>query len=99
MRQAFRSAPPAAMFRAKMSRNNPQGAAARKPVAPSTVGRGRAVVRKEAPAAAVYADRAVSLSHADSLACYAAWPTPTAIVSDGAYGVLGFEGDTSDHLD
>jgi site-specific DNA-methyltransferase (adenine-specific) len=27
------------------------------------------------------------------------WPAPTVIVSDGAYGVLGFEGDTSDHLD
>jgi hypothetical protein len=82
-----------------MSRNNQLDGPARRPAAPSTVGRGRAVVRQSAPAAAVYADHSVSLRHADSLSCYAAWPTPTAIVSDGAYGVLGFEGDTSDHLD
>ena len=95
----FRRARPDAIFQAKMSRNTPLAGPARKPVAPSTVGRGRAVVRQSAPAQAVYADHAVSLRHADSLSCYAAWPTPTAIVSDGAYGVLGFEGDTSDHLD
>jgi site-specific DNA-methyltransferase (adenine-specific) len=29
---------------------------------------------------------------------YQSWPSPTAIVSDGGYGVLGFDGDTSDHL-
>ncbi|HVY45613.1 MAG TPA: hypothetical protein VHB21_07020 [Minicystis sp.] len=29
----------------------------------------------------------------DALAQYAAWPTPTVIVSDGAYGVAGFPGD------
>jgi len=82
-----------------MSRNNQLGGPARKPAAPSTVGRGRAVARQSAPASAAYADDFVSLHHADSLSCYAAWPTPTAIVSDGAYGVLGFEGDTSDHLE
>ena len=27
------------------------------------------------------------------------WPSPTIIVSDGGYGVLGFEGDTADHFD
>lgn len=79
-------------------KNRPEGPAPKR-VAPSTVGRGRAVVRKDLPTAALYADHAVSLSHADALSCYAAWPTPTAIVSDGAYGVLGFDGDTSDHLD
>jgi site-specific DNA-methyltransferase (adenine-specific) len=41
----------------------------------------------------------VSLHLGDSLAFYGAWPAPTCIVSDGAYGILGFEGDTSDHLD
>lgn len=35
----------------------------------------------------------------DSLRYYGEWPSPTVIVSDGGYGVLGFEGDTSDHLD
>ncbi|HEY3254026.1 MAG TPA: DNA methyltransferase [Polyangiaceae bacterium] len=87
------------MFQAKMSPKNQLGGPARKPVAPSTVGRGRAVARQAAPATALYADHSVSLRHADALACYPAWPTPMAIVSDGAYGVLGFEGDTSDHLD
>lgn len=30
---------------------------------------------------------------ADALDCYASWPSPTVIVSDGAYGVAGFPGD------
>ena len=51
------------------------------------------------PGSPLYVDEFVSLHHGDSLGCYARWPAPTAIVSDGAYGVLGFEGDTSDHLD
>ena len=67
--------------------------------ATSSVGRGRAVVRTTVPASPLYTDELVALHHADSLACYAAWPAPATIVSDGAYGVLGFEGDTSDHLD
>jgi site-specific DNA-methyltransferase (adenine-specific) len=33
------------------------------------------------------------LVHGDALAHYACWPTPTVIVSDGAYGVGGFSGD------
>jgi hypothetical protein len=41
----------------------------------------------------------VSLHYGDSLSLYSQWPSPTCIVSDGAYGVLGFEGDTFDHLD
>jgi site-specific DNA-methyltransferase (adenine-specific) len=41
----------------------------------------------------------VSVSLGDSLDLYSTWETPTTIVSDGAYGVLGFEGDTSDHID
>jgi len=57
------------------------------------------VVRESEPASALYVDDWVSLQHADSRSCYAAWPAPTTIVSDGAYGVLGFEGDTSDHLE
>lgn len=27
---------------------------------------------------------------------YASWPTPDTIISDGAYGVRGFHGDTTD---
>lgn len=36
-----------------------------------------------------------TLERGDSLVCYEGWPAPTVIVSDGAYGVLGFEGDTA----
>ena len=34
------------------------------------------------------------LHRGDALDAYRSWPTPTAIVSDGAYGVRGFHGDT-----
>jgi len=33
----------------------------------------------------------------DALEHYATWPTPTVIVSDGAYGVAGFPGDPPTH--
>lgn len=69
------------------------------PIPTSSVGRGKAVVRESPPLSPLFEDSRVSLRHADALDCYAGWPTPTVIVSDGAYGVLGFEGDTSDHLD
>lgn len=72
---------------------------ARKASATSTVGRGRAVAQKGAPPSALYADDYVSLHHGDALDHYPDWPAPVTIVSDGAYGVLGFEGDTSDHLE
>jgi site-specific DNA-methyltransferase (adenine-specific) len=67
--------------------------------ATSTVGRGKAVVLARGPRAARYARHGVSLHHGDALALYASWPAPSCIVSDGAYGVLGFDGDTSDHLE
>ncbi len=35
----------------------------------------------------------VHLVHGDSLSHYATWPSPTLIVSDGAYGIGGFIGD------
>jgi site-specific DNA-methyltransferase (adenine-specific) len=38
-----------------------------------------------------------SLVLGDALDCYASWPTPTVIVSDGAYGVAGFPGDPPTH--
>ena len=34
------------------------------------------------------------LHRGDALDAYAGWPAPTAIISDGAYGVRGFHGDT-----
>ena len=64
----------------------------------TTVGRGRAVTLSVAPESPVWRDEWTTLLHADALDCYAGWPSPVAIVSDGGYGVLGFEGDTSDHL-
>ncbi len=64
----------------------------------STVGRRKAVVLQTLPTANNWSDALVSLSHGDSLNAYEAWPKPDCIVSDGAYGILGFEGDTTDHL-
>ena len=64
----------------------------------STVGRGKAVVLDTVPSSDEYGDDLVSLRFGDSLDLCGNWPSPTCIVSDGAYGVLGFEGDTADHL-
>jgi hypothetical protein len=66
--------------------------------ATSTVGRGKSVVLAAAPRVLEYSDELVTLQFGDAIDWYDRWPTPTAIISDGAYGVLGFEGDTSDHL-
>lgn len=72
----------------------------RKHTPTSTVGRGRAV--KQIAAADVdvttWSDDLVRVQLGDSLVHYHQWETPTVIVSDGGYGVLGFEGDTSGHL-
>ena len=63
----------------------------------STVGRGRSVILPDAPPFDEWSDGLTHLSLGDSLDHYPCWKPPTTIVSDGAYGVLGFEGDTSDH--
>lgn len=63
----------------------------------STVGRGKAITREAAPDVNQWSDALTSVSFGDSLDFYKDWDRPTCIVSDGAYGVLGFEGDTSDH--
>jgi len=67
---------------------------------PSTVGRGKTITSskssKEIPAD--YSDSFVWLSCGDSLTKYSEWPSPTVIVSDGGYGILGFDGDTTDHM-
>ena len=65
----------------------------------STVGRGKAITREAPPEQSVWTNEAIHASWGDSLDHYAEWARPTAIISAGAYGVLGFEGDTSDHLD
>ena len=65
----------------------------------STVGRGKSVRREELPDESNWSGDGVSVYFGDSMDHYANWETPTCIVSDGGYGVLGFEGDTPDHLD
>lgn len=72
--------------------------APKRPVPTSTVGRGKTVKLEGLPKSDRYEDDSVSLFLGDSLSHYMHWATPDVIVSDGAYGVLGFEGDTSDHL-
>lgn len=64
----------------------------------STVGRRKAVTLESQPSMRHWTDGSVSLFHGNSLDFYSAWDAPTTIVSDGAYGILGFEGDTSSHL-
>ena len=73
---------------------------AKRPPPTSTVGRGRVVkpVARDSTASS-WSDELVSVQLGDSLDLYDQWEMPTVIVSDGGYGVLGFEGDTSDHLD
>ena len=51
-----------------------------------------------APENPVYTDGQITLCCGDSLAYYPEWEAPTVIISDGGYGILGFEGDTSNHL-
>ncbi len=64
----------------------------------STVGRSKVVTLKTKPEVERWTDGDVTLCFGDSLNHYANWSAPNVIVSDGAYGILGFEGDTSDHL-
>lgn len=71
---------------------------AKRSEAPSTRGRGKAVVLRSAPISSRWQANGAEIFYGDSLDHYALWPRPDVIVSDGAYGVLGFEGDTSDHL-
>ncbi|NEP62289.1 MAG: site-specific DNA-methyltransferase [Symploca sp. SIO2G7] len=67
--------------------------------AASTVGRGKSVQLEKQLTFSTWSNSSVSLSLGDSAEHYDSWASPTVIVSDGGYGILGFEGDTSDHLD
>jgi hypothetical protein len=73
--------------------------ATRKHIPISTVGRSRSIRLTGLPTKNSFRNDYVNLSLGDSLNFYNKWATPSVIVSDGGYGVLGFEGDTSDHLD
>ena len=64
----------------------------------STVGRGRAIKEDIQPESNHWCDGSIEIRLGNSLSFYEEWEPPTVIVSDGGYGVLGFEGDTSDHL-
>src|SRR5436190_9224165 len=64
----------------------------------STRGRQKAFTIVSEPGSKVFKNDFVQLHYDDSLNVYDSWPVPTVIVSDGGYGVLGFDGDTSDHL-
>lgn len=67
---------------------------------PSTVNRGRPKSLRVIPSGLdLFQNDRVTLYLGDSLDFYSKWDSPHCIISDGAYGVLGFEGDTSDHLD
>ena len=70
-----------------------------RPVAASTVGRNRKLQRDDPLLADHVSVGLAQLFSGDSLGHYSAWPAPNVIVSDGGYGILGFDGDTSDHLD
>ena len=61
-----------------------------------TVGRARSLAT-DAPDCSRFDALGVSLFCGDSLEFYSLWEAPDVIVSDGAYGILGFEGDTIDH--
>jgi site-specific DNA-methyltransferase (adenine-specific) len=65
----------------------------------STVGRSKAITLESEPLSNVWNGNGAQLHYGDTLDVYKEWPKPTVIVSDGGYGVLGFEGDTSDHLE
>lgn len=84
-----------------MSRSNSEASSTKvlKRKATSTVGRGKVVNLNTKLNFSEWSDEHVSLFLGDSLEFYKSWEQPTVIVSDGAYGVLGFEGDTSDHID
>lgn len=64
----------------------------------STVGRGKTVFLESKPSISCWSNDYASLYFGDSLDYYEEWDTPKVIISDGGYGILGFEGDTSDHL-
>ncbi|MBT6994917.1 MAG: site-specific DNA-methyltransferase [Candidatus Cloacimonetes bacterium] len=66
----------------------------------STVGRGKSFSGlNNYKNTDIWNNELVNLYEGDSLDFYKKWEKPITIISDGAYGILGFEGDTSDHFD
>jgi site-specific DNA-methyltransferase (adenine-specific) len=64
----------------------------------STVGRGKSFIIESSPEVDEWTDGLSKIQYGNSMSFYNGWESPIAIISDGAYGLLGFEGDTSDHL-
>ena len=64
---------------------------------PSTLGRGKQFSIDHHVDLNYWNDKNTYLYRGDSLDHYSEWASPTAIISDGAYGILGFNGDTPDH--
>lgn len=69
-----------------------------KKIPTSTVGRGRSKTLTPISEKTIYKTDEISAHFGDSLDFYDKWKAPNVIISDGAYGILWFEGDTSDHL-
>ena len=65
---------------------------------PSTVGRKKQLNIKIDENVTEKRKNGANLFLGNSLDFYDMWEPPTVIISDGAYGLLGFDGDTSDHL-
>lgn len=64
----------------------------------STVGRGNRLEDNSlTDDVSSYENNGTHLYHGNVLDFYGEWQTPNAIISDGAYGILGFQGDTVDH--
>ena len=53
-------------------------------------------VEAQRPPLTVVEDQPFHLHRGDVMDAYASWPAPRTIISDGAYGVRGFHGDTTD---
>lgn len=70
----------------------------RKAIPTSTVGRRQPSKEGHVLESPVWSDDFIHISLGNSLDMYDSWEEPVVIVSDGGYGILGFEGDTSDHL-
>src|SRR5690242_11687075 len=84
-----------------MSLSNPEPSSPKtlKRKATSTVGRGKVASLNTNFNFSAWNDESVALYLGDSLEHYNNWEQPTVIISDGAYGILGFEGHTSEHID
>lgn len=70
-----------------------------KPSASSSVGRGNRITNNSKFLDSNVESEKIGLStifSGDSLDKYKLWDPPKAIISDGGYGILGFQGDTSD---